>query len=888
MVNLKSIKRREGQNILQKKQNIFQKIKNTIKKSPKDSIAVLAVTSVLTLSTILIIYLVALPEEIPNVGDNNVNQGEDLPTPPENTPECTGNLDCGIGEICSGGFCVPNSGSGGGGGSGGSGGGGGGGGSGGDSGTGGGGGPTCGNNICEIGEDTNSCYVDCGVCGNNILEGPEQCDDGNLLNGDGCDSQCQNEISPSCGNGICEQGEDFNTCPQDCQTEETMPDNPNILFILTDDQRFDAVEKIKIDQDSDGELDDYVMPIVKSEIYDKGIVFQNAYVSIPLCCPMRASTFSGGFPAHDTGIIANDPPIGGAVFFKQENSLFERIQRHNGGIKTSLIGKWLNGFHTGATSDKSNTGAKKPVNILVPSGLDYFLAEDNTNNWQFYELVEYDAVIESENGKGVGDIVEFGGEVTCDDRWDNDKDGLVDRADSDCLKELACRDGKDNDEDGLIDCADTDDCAMDEDQKCVTTHPGKYTMQLHKEKVIEKIDEFAAQDKQFFITLAVQQPHSPAEAEFETDKEKVVNYLYDSPNYDEANREDISDKPLNIQERALGFDQTSQDEIQSFFRDQLASLQSVDRAVGEIIQHLDDIGQLDNTIIVFTSDNGYEVGGHGLTHKDSPYESAHVPLAIKVPGVSHKEVTDLVIVNEDLPATFYSMFGISAPTNGIDLTPALLGAGGAREEIKIEDYNNVGKIKDSGNNKGTLQGGGIEWAQLLNSDWKYTEWATGEEELYDQVNDPYELSNLLSGTTINNQYSDVRNELNSRLHSSYLNVIVKEPTLSEMPTEIVLNQPFLYQFEAIWGQSPFIWSVFDGYYTANANSEIKRTGRLPTGMFLSETGLLSGSPTVCGTYVFSVIVEDSYTSERFIGEIQNGRGVKEFMFIIVDQNGNPC
>lgn len=818
--------------------NIFRKVKEFIKKSPKDSIVILSVAAVLIISTILIIYSVSLPESKQDVEDKRVfdEDEDDVPdTPPSDERRaCSSNSDCNSGEFCSSGFCTPRGSSGGGGGSGGS--------SGGGSGGDGGGGA-----------------------------------------GDGGGS---GGAGPSCGDGVCEEGEDENSCPQDCFTEETMPDNPNILIILTDDQRFDAVENIKIDQDNNGDLDDYVMPIVKREIYDRGVVFTNAIVSTPLCCPMRASLYAGGFPASQTGVIANDPPIGGAVFFKQKDSLFEQVQRHNGGIKTSLIGKWLNGFHTGTTSDKSDTGVKKPINILVPSGLDYFLAEDNTNNWRFYELVEYDSDIESVNGKGVGDIVEFGGEVTCNDGWDNDQDGLIDGADSDCLLELSCKDGKDNNDNGLIDCQDPD-CMINEEGQCVTIYPGKYNMQLHKEKVIEKIDEFSQNNGQFFIVLAAQQPHSPATPEFQSDIDKVTNYVYDSPNYNEASKEDISDKPIHIQQRASGFNQESQDEIQDFFRDQLASLQSVDRAVEDIIQHLNDIGQLDNTIIIFTSDNGYEIGGHGLTHKDSPYESTRVPLAIRIPGVSPKVVNDFVVVNEDLPATFYSILGITAPTNGIDLTTSLLGTGGARKEVKIEDYNSVGKLKESGNKKGTLNKGGIEWRQLLNFDWKYTEWATGEKELYDQKNDPYELFNLLSDGISAEEQTTI-NQLSSKLDATYTNVVVKEPTSTEMPTEIILNQQFSYQFETMWGQGPFIWSVFDGHYTADDNSEIIRTGTLPPGMSLSEIGLLNGAPTVCGTYVFSVIVEDSFTSERFIGEVQNGRGIKEFMFIITDQNGNPC
>ena len=62
----------------------------------------------------------------------------------------------------------------------------------------GGGVPVCGNTVCEAGEDSGSCPSDCAlapVCGNNAVESGEQCDDGNTIDGDGCSSTCQNEIS---------------------------------------------------------------------------------------------------------------------------------------------------------------------------------------------------------------------------------------------------------------------------------------------------------------------------------------------------------------------------------------------------------------------------------------------------------------------------------------------------------------------------------------------------------------------------------------------------------------------------------------------------------------------------------------------------------------------
>lgn len=87
--------------------------------------------------------------------------------------------------------------------------------------------PFCGDGICNNGETSLSCSVDCPVnnspvCGNHILESGEQCDDGNTNSGDGCSSTCQDEIPGAvCGNSICETGETTSSCPADCPLQQT-------------------------------------------------------------------------------------------------------------------------------------------------------------------------------------------------------------------------------------------------------------------------------------------------------------------------------------------------------------------------------------------------------------------------------------------------------------------------------------------------------------------------------------------------------------------------------------------------------------------------------------------------------------------------------------------
>jgi len=77
----------------------------------------------------------------------------------------------------------------------------------------------CGDELCNIGETCETCPGDCGecpVCGNGEVEEPEECDDGNIEPDDGCDENCMFEIQDDCGNGACDEGENPCTCEEDC------------------------------------------------------------------------------------------------------------------------------------------------------------------------------------------------------------------------------------------------------------------------------------------------------------------------------------------------------------------------------------------------------------------------------------------------------------------------------------------------------------------------------------------------------------------------------------------------------------------------------------------------------------------------------------------------
>ena len=104
---------------------------------------------------------------------------------------------------------------------------------------------------------------------------------------------------------------------------------PNIVFILTDDQRADSIGR---------------MPILQAELAAKGMTFSKYYAVNPLCCPSRATTLSGQY-SHTTGVYFNEGKHGGWEAFRLHEPFTIATSLQLGGYSTALIGKYLNGYH---------------------------------------------------------------------------------------------------------------------------------------------------------------------------------------------------------------------------------------------------------------------------------------------------------------------------------------------------------------------------------------------------------------------------------------------------------------------------------------------------------------------------------------------------------------
>ena len=106
--------------------------------------------------------------------------------------------------------------------------------------------------------------------------------------------------------------------------------------------------------------------------------------------------------------------------------------------------------------------------------------------------------------------------------------------------------------------------------------------------------------------------------------------------------------------------QTNVDYNDHFYRQRLRALQAVDEMVDGVIERLKSYGILDNTYVLYSTDNGYHIGQHRLQPgKECGYEEdINIPLIIRGPGMPEGEATEIVTSHTDLAPTFLSLLGI--------------------------------------------------------------------------------------------------------------------------------------------------------------------------------------------------------------------------------------
>jgi N-acetylglucosamine-6-sulfatase len=420
------------------------------------------------------------------------------------------------------------------------------------------------------------------------------------------------------------------------------PPRPNILVILTDDQRFDTVD---LTHSIDGMTP--VMPTVLNEIFNKGVRFQNGFVTTDLCAPSRSSLLTAKY-SHTTGVHDNGGSDGGFEAFNDASTI--PVWLKAAGYHTGMYGKYINGYNIGAP--------------YIPPGWD---------EWHAFKNVAYFNYTLENNGAEVA----YGS-------------------------------------------ADTD-----------------YSTDVLRDLAVQFIHDAASQQP-FFLYFAPKAPHAPA-----TPAPRHAGMFsaippWRPPNYNEA---DVSDKPLWVQQIAP-WGLNKRNNTDAFDRHQLECLQSVDEAVAALLQALTDIGQLDNTIIIYASDNGYSWGSHRWEPKQCEYEECmRVPLAIRYKALAPLPRVETGFgLNIDHGLTLAELAGATPDpgAEGTSMVRLLDGTAPSWRSDFLEEH------WDGTPGDETDVGSIPTYAEVRGVPWKYNELHTGEIELYDVLADPYELTNVAS------------------------------------------------------------------------------------------------------------------------------------------------
>jgi len=444
------------------------------------------------------------------------------------------------------------------------------------------------------------------------------------------------------------------------QGAEPSPPRPNVLVILTDDMRWDAIGTVQRQQGGKALFPWFKTPNL-DRVAAEGARFANVFVTTSLCSPSRASLLSGQY-AHRHKVFNN--------FTDYPHNLPGYPRRlHEAGYETAYIGKW----HMGEDDDQQRPG------------FDFWMSHKGQGNY-----------------------------------WDNEFNINRERR---VLK-------------------------------------GYYTTVV-TDAAVEWLGR--KHTRPWLLVVGQKAPHGGPivpEPRFEHafDGEKVVR----PANADSYRAAD--GKPAWLEQsyptwHGLGGPLYGQKDYGKFVRAYLGCIASVDESVGRIYKALQESGQLENTVLVFTSDNGFALGEHGRTDKRTAYEeSLRIPMLVRYPRL----VKAGTVINEMVLS--------------LDLAPSLI------------DICRAAPLPDADGRswKGLLEGNRAGWRTAFfyqynyepqfpytpnvravrTEDWKYIRYPHGDggpdrhrAELYDLRNDPLEMRNLIAAR----EHADVVRKLEARL-----------------------------------------------------------------------------------------------------------------------------
>jgi arylsulfatase A-like enzyme len=259
--------------------------------------------------------------------------------------------------------------------------------------------------------------------------------------------------------------------------------------------------------------------------------------------------------------------------------------------------------------------------------------------------------------------------------------------------------------------------------------PRDYSTDVLTQKAVDFIH---GARKPFFLYYAPVAPHLPA-IPAKRDQGKLENIApINSPAFNQRN---IGKEPWRFWHKDM-LKAAAQLYINHVRIRQLEALLALDRGVKRIVAELKARHELDHTVILYTSDNGFLWGEHRLGGKIWPYqESTHVPLIVRAPWTTHATTNSQPVLNVDLAPTISAIAGVTPglAQDGRSFLPFLYGS-------KIPTWRKSFLVEFLGKSK--LPSGPPPYIAVQSKQFLYVNYFNGWRELYNLRRDPWELDNV--------------------------------------------------------------------------------------------------------------------------------------------------
>jgi arylsulfatase A-like enzyme len=487
---------------------------------------------------------------------------------------------------------------------------------------------------------------------------------------------------------------------------------PNLLFIITDQQRYDAMSIAGNTVLKTPNLD---------RLATRGARFKNAYTPCAVCGPARASILTGR-TVENHGILTNTEADSAtpqsAIIMPMKT--FDQILTEQFGYHAEYYGKWH-------CPEFAASCYKNPVKVSK-SGRSIF---GGSGDVRFYKDNYLDQVFPKPviSALKPGELYDTFTERPYKPNPLDKRYGMTQAQVGASGKSYA-----------------------QPDLHGVITIPDEHSITAFRAKqTIEALERL--KNTTFSITASFHIPHAPM----------LPTKLY-SDMYPVSNMTapvSISDPMTNSPYIKSNSRQTLPEyadvnKIKYLISDYYALVTEVDDWIGKILDKVDELGLTNNTMIIFTSDHGENLGAHGMREKNVFYEeAAHVPSLISFPGkIAPNTVVDGYVSNIDLFATINDYLQIpEQPSDGKSLRGLIEGTDQTHGKyVATEWHSDASKWPSYMIVKG-------DWKLLIPS----TSTSTVINALYNLKEDPFEMNNLMGSNPDRSKYKDNINELHTDL-----------------------------------------------------------------------------------------------------------------------------